>query len=356
MDKLKVIHVGLGRWGFDWAKEVFQKTPEVEVVAYVDRDPAALSRAQTLLGVPSEICFTDLATALQAVVSDAVIVALPIGLHVPVAMQALEAGKHVVVEKPFAPTPVEALPVVELAERLGLTLMVSQNYRHSPVAIAAAKLVRSGDLGPLCSIKIDFRRHAPSQAYPYWGLPDPLLVDMSVHHFDLMRMIIGEEPRELNCRTWNPPGSPFEGDPSGAIVSLFPSGITVSYRGTWLDQGPLTPWAGEWQMDFENGVAFWTSRGTPPDLTLGDRLVVQRPDGALEEMPTVNGRRDRPAVLLAFAEAIRTGREPEYFSSGRDNLGTLEIIDATLKSSAARGAPVTLSKPGSFSILSPTGS
>lgn len=43
-----------------------------------------------------------------------------------------------------------------------------------------------------------------------------------------------------------------------------------------------------------------------------------------------------------FSEAIRTGREPAYFTSGRSNLGTLEIIDATLKSAAARGAPITL--------------
>ena len=343
MDRLRVIHVGLGRWGFDWAKTVFHQAPEVEVVAYVDRDAAALSRAQATLGVSAEICFTDLAVALRAVDAEAVVIALPIDLHVEVAMEALEAGKHVLVEKPFAPSPAQALPVVSLAERLGLTLMVSQNYRHSPVAIATANLVRSGELGALRSVKIDFRKNAPRDGYPYWGLPNPLLVDMSVHHFDLMRMIIGEEPVELNCRTWNPPGSPFEGHPSGAIVSLFPSGVTVSYRGTWLDEAPQSAWAGEWQMDFENGALFWTLRD-PLDLTAGERLLIQRKGGPVEEAPTPNGRRDRPGVLQAFSEAIRTGREPAYFTSGRNNLGTLEIIDATLRSAAARGAPVTLAR------------
>lgn len=341
MDKLRLIHVGLGRWGFDWASNVYHQTPEVEVAAYVDRDQAALLRAQATLGVSPQICFTDLATALQRVDADAVVIALPIELHVPVAIQALEAGKHVLVEKPFAPSPAEALPVVALAERLGLTLMVSQNYRHSPVAIAAANLVRSGELGALRSVKIDFRKNAPRDGYPYWGLPNPLLVDMAVHHHDLMRMIIGEDPTELNCRTWNPPGSPFEGDPAGAVVTHFPGGVTVSYRGTWLDEAPQSAWAGEWQFDFENGVAYWALR-EPTDLTAGERLLVQRKGGAIEEVPVPNVRRDRPGVLAMFSEAIRTGREPAYFTSGRSNLGTLEIIDATLKSAAARGAPITL--------------
>jgi predicted dehydrogenase len=342
MSRPKLIHVGLGRWGFDWARDVFPQAPEVEVVAYVDRDLAALSRAQAKLGAPADICFTDLAAAFQVVDADAVVVCLPIEHHVPVTVQALEAGKHVIVEKPFARSPAEALPVVLLAERLGLTLMVSQNYRRYPAAVMAANIVRSGFLGQLCSIKIDFRRLAPSEGYKYWGLPDPLLVDMAVHHYDLMRMVIGEEPFELSCRTWNPPGSPFEGDPSGAIVASFPSGVTVSYRGSWLDHGPQTAWAGEWQMDFENGVVFWTSRGDPPDRSARDQLTVQRSRSPAQEPPLIKGPHDRPAVLGAFAEAIRTGREREYFSSGRDNLGTLEIIEATLKSSAMKGASVTL--------------
>lgn len=341
MEKLRLIHVGLGRWGSDWAKTVFQHTPEVEVVGFVDRDEAALARAQQLPGVVPAMCFTDLATALRTVEAEAVVIALPIELHVPVAIEALEAGKHVLVEKPFAPTPAEALPVVQLAERLGLTLMVSQNYRHSPAAIAVANLVRSGELGALRAIKLDFRKNALRDGYPYWGLPNPLLVDMSVHHHDLLRMIVGEEPTELNCRTWNPPGSPFEGDPAGAIVMQFPSGVTVSYRGTWLDAAPQSAWAGEWQLDFEHGALFWALRDTN-ELSSGERLLIQRQGGPLEELPTATGRRDRPGVLAAFAEAIRTGREPAYFTSGRNNLGTLEIIDATLKSAAARGAPVAL--------------
>ena len=345
MDKLKLIHVGLGRWGFDWASTVYRQTPEVEVAAFVDRDEAALLRAQTTLGVLPAIGFTDLAAALRTVDVDAVVIALPIELHAPIAIQALEAGKHVLVEKPFARSPAEAMPVVAMAERLGLTLMVSQNYRHSPVAIAAANLVRSGELGALRSVKIDFRKNAPRDGYPYWGLPNPLLVDMAVHHHDLMRMIIGEDPVELNCRTWNPPGSPFEGDPSGAIVSLFQSGITVSYRGTWLDEAPQSAWAGEWQMDFEHGVAHWVLR-EPTNITAGERLLIQRKGGSIEEVPVPDVRRDRPGVLAMFAEAVRTGREPAYFTSGRSNLGTLEIIDATLKSAATRGAPVTLAQYG----------
>lgn len=344
MSRLKLIHVGLGRWGFDWAREVFHQTPEVEVAAYVDRDPTPLLRLQAELGVSADICFTDLAAALEAVEADAAVVSLPLEHHVAVTMQALEAGKHVVVEKPFARSPAEAAPVVSLAERLGLTLMVSQNYRYYPTPVMAADIVRSGQLGPLHSVKIDFRRHAPSEGYRYWGLPDPLLVDMAVHHYDLMRMVVGEEPCEINCRTWNPPGSPFTGDPAGAIVALFPSGVSVSYRGTWLDRAPQTAWAGEWQMDFENGVVFWTSRGDRPDGVMRDRLTIHRPGAPIEDLQLVRGRHDRPAVLQAFSQAVGTGGAPRHFSSGRDNLRTLEVLDAALQSAAMKGAAVTLAQ------------
>ncbi|SEE04202.1 Predicted dehydrogenase [Rhizobiales bacterium GAS191] len=339
MDKIRLTHIGLGRWGFDWARDILPGHPDVEVVAYVDSDEAALGRVQEELGASPGICFAETRAALRSVASDGVVICLPIALHAPVAREALQAGRHVVVEKPFTATLQEAHELADLAEARRRVLMVSQNYRYFPAPVMAAEFVRQGHFGKLSQIKIDFRRNAPVEGHNYWALRNPLLVDMAVHHYDLTRMIVGEDPVELSCRSWNPPGSPFTGDPCGAIVLTFPNGVAVSYRGSWLDQGPQTAWAGEWQMDFERGSVLWTSRADRPNSLARERFATKRPNAetkvqTLPRMP-LHGRK---GVLAAFATVIRTGREPPDFPSGRSNIATLAIIEAALKSSAATGA------------------
>jgi predicted dehydrogenase len=343
MSKLRVTQVGLGRWGFDWARFVFPGHPDAEIAAVVDREEAPLQRAQTELGVPRGQCFRSLGDALAAVECDAVVSVLPIALHAPAAEEALAAGKHVLTEKPFTETIRQAGELVSLAEANGRVLMVSQNYRYFPATQLAADFVRSAWLGALQQIKVDFRRNALVEGYSYWGMQNPLVVDMAVHHFDLMRMVVGEDPTEVNCRTWNPPSSPFDSDPCGAMVIQFPSGVVVSYRGSWLDQGPQTAWAGEWQMDFEQGTVVWTARADPPNRLRRDRLVMRRPNNEpeVQDLPPMP-LHDRRGVLTAFAQAIRTGRDPQFFPSGRANIGTLAIIAAALRSAQTGGAPVRL--------------
>ena len=129
MNKIKLIHVGLGRWGFDWAQHIYPGNSDVEPVAYVDNDPEALRRAQSKLGSPSQKFFPTLSDAIAATDAEAVVVALPLALHAVVAREALLAGMHVIVEKPFTHTLAEAHNLVDLAEKGSRVLMVSQNYR-----------------------------------------------------------------------------------------------------------------------------------------------------------------------------------------------------------------------------------
>src|SRR5688572_10198401 len=110
-------------------------------MAFVDADAATLELAQSTLGLPPERCFPSLEAALARVEAEAAVLTVFIAGHVPVAITALEAGLHVLVEKPFAPSVAEALPVVERAEALGKTLMVSQNYRFYPAARKATALL-----------------------------------------------------------------------------------------------------------------------------------------------------------------------------------------------------------------------
>src|SRR3954467_5167598 len=110
---LRFVQVGMGGWGRDWAKRVIPTVKTVTPVARVDADPKALEMAKTELGLPDEECFTSLSAALAATDAEAVLITAQLGGHVPVALEAIAAGKHVLVEKPFAASVAEARPVVE---------------------------------------------------------------------------------------------------------------------------------------------------------------------------------------------------------------------------------------------------
>jgi len=103
----------------------------------------------------------------------------------------------------------------------------------------------------------------------------------------------------------------------------------VSYRGSWISAGPITPWAGEWAMEFEGGQVAWTSRSDRG--VLNDRVVVRPRRGRPRVVPLPSmDRVDRAGTLTEFATALREGREPE--TSGRDNLKTLAFTFASIES------------------------
>jgi len=328
---LRVVQVGLGEWGHDWAWRINPTVDEVEVVGYVDSDPRALQLLGKQLPVAPGQCFKSLADAVEATRPDAALITTTLAGHEPLTRMALEAGLHVLVEKPFTDTLECARELVGLAAARSRTLMVSQNYRHFPAPRMAAKLMGEGAFGELYSITIDFRRNAASPPKPqrrHHSDEEPLLLDMSIHHFDLLRMILGREPDSVRCEAQSPPWSGFAGPPS-AVASIRFGAVQVSYRGSWISAGPITPWAGEWAMEFEGGQVAWTSRGDRG--ILNDRVVVRPRRGRprVVALPSLD-RVDRAGTLTEFATALREDREPE--TSGRDNLRTLAFTFAAIES------------------------
>ncbi len=335
---IRLIQVGLGNWGQDWYARIVSQDGDVETVGWVEVDAKALERAREKLKLPQDRCFLTLEEALGKVEADAVLITASLPGHVPSALTALKANLHVLVEKPFARTIAEAQQVVALAEERGRILVVSQNYRFARAARAAAEQVREQVLGRVGSVSLDFRRYAntaPVEGHRHYQLWHPLLVDMSIHHFDLLRLVLGQEPVQVMCKTWNPPWSHFVQPPAAAATITFDGGAVVNYRGSWVSMGPQTNWSGEWRMDCEQGEIVWTGRGEIPDqVTL---RPLDKPERSLKlaELAYV----DRAGSLHSFVEAVRTGKTPE--TSGRDNLKTLALMYACIES-AETGLPVNI--------------
>lgn len=338
---VRIIHVGLGGWGGNWARTAIPEVSEVEVVGIVDPSAATLEAVRTDLGLPTTAAFASLTEALAAVEADAVVITAPAVTHVPLALEALEAGKHVLVEKPFANTTDEAVTAVRRAEELGLVLQVSQNYRWYPAPRVVQDLLAKDTVGEVSAISIDFRQwdnDQPVGTYPHYAFPHAMINDMAIHHFDLLRMVTGREAVRVYARASYPEYSKYQDEAVASMIIELDDGLVVSYRGSWLSRAPRTAWAGEWSIQGEDGELWFTSRSGAPNAVEGDRVTVRRTqddEAVAVELPALE-HTDRQGGLQAFARSVSGGPAPA--TSGRDNLRSLALMEAAGRS-AASGRP-----------------
>jgi predicted dehydrogenase len=321
---MRVIQVGLGGFGQSWA-EIARAADEVEIVSAVDPSSAARARAVATLHLNEAAVFADLERALAAVAADGVLVITPPDTHHAVATAALRAGKHVLLEKPLATTIDEARDLVQTADAVDRILMVSQNYRYRPGAVAARQVIAQDLLGDLVAVRVRCLRdtrdawHADNFRY---AMRHPFVLDMSIHHTDLLRALTGQEVTAIYAQGWRVPDSPYQHDPAVAATMTLSGGATVLYEGDWATRAPETSWNGEWELVGERGRLTWT--GPSNDVmssTLQLHLRGEEPHELLLPHLKVS---DRTASLALFAEAVRTGQEPE--TSGRDNIRSLAIV------------------------------
>ena len=334
---MRVVQVGLGLWGRSWA-DVVRDAEGAELAAVVDPAPEAQLFAEVELGLLPECRHASLGEALEVIDCDCVLVVTPPETHHEVVVEALEAGKHVLVEKPLDTTLSGACTLVEAASRAGRTLMVSQNYRFNAPFRTVQGLVKNGVLGELASIKVGCRRDTralfPPDDFRY-SMRHPYVLDMAVHHLDLLRAMTGKEVCQIHGRSWGAPDSPFRHHPAVAALIDLEDGCPVLYEGTWAHRGLETSWNGEWEVVGEGGLLTWSGAGE--DRNVGEVLLqpwgevprpVEQPRLALTE---------RAAVLQALIAAIESGEEPETDAS--DNLGSLAAM-LGLVESIESGAPV----------------
>jgi predicted dehydrogenase len=308
------------------------EAPGLELAAVVDPDPEVRTHVGATPG------YRVLEDALEAVECDAVLVASPPGTHHVVAKVALEAGKHVLCEKPLAPNLQDAFDLVETADKAERVLMVSQNYRYNPPFRAVQRLLMEGELGELASIEISCRRDTRTLFAPddfRYSMRHPYVLDMSIHHFDLIRAATGRDVRCVYARSWRVPDSPFVHHPAVAAILDLEAGVPVIYQGDWATHEPETSWNGEWEIVGEAGRLLWS--GSNEDRGTGE-VVFER----WGRQPCPVEQRDlefveREATLQALRAAIEGGKPPE--TAAADNVRSLAAMLGCV-SSIESGEPV----------------
>jgi predicted dehydrogenase len=338
---IKVIQVGLGGMGNAWINTV-QASDEVEYAGFVEISDSISETQAERYKLDTKRIFRSLPAALAALKSDGgvdgVIDVTPPQFHKEIALTALEAGIPVLAEKPLSGTLEDALEIVAAANKTGVLHMVAQNYRYSRQAQTIKRLLNSGEMGAVGAITISFFKGLLFDGFRA-EMRYPLVVDMSIHHFDMLRFFTGSEPVSIYARSWNPPWSWIAGD-SAAFVSLEMADQTrVSYNASWSATGQVTPWNANWRFDCANGVItlqddqVWKQKFKGFDDSPGFPHIKNDPGTEVElvDIPHVA----QAYLLHEFYEAITSGNPPA--TTCQDNIKSLTLIFDIIRSIESGG-------------------
>jgi len=306
---MKIGVIGLGFMGRTHL-QALRNIPQAQVVMVASDDPVALSGDLTgatgNLGTSGERFdfsgmrkYSDWQDAVRDPDVEAVDLCLPTYLHAPAAIAALEAGKHVLVEKPMALNGEEADRMLEAAARAGRILMTAHVLRFFPEYMPLVDLQRSGRMGPARAAL--FRRRC---AAPTWGtwLKDPAksgggVFDLLIHDVDMAIHLFGL-PEAVSATGYT---NAELGLDLVTGTFYYNNGFTVVITGGWHHTGSY-PFSMEYTVSFEEGTLEYSSQGRPPTLYTRS--------GEEQHLP-VPDKDGYQAEIEYFLECASQGKRPE---------------------------------------------
>ena len=303
---------------------------QFDVVAVGSRTQESADRYAQEKGIASAHGSYDALLADPAV--EAVYISLPNGMHTDWTIRALEAGKHVLCEKPFSRHPLDVERAFDLSERAGLVLSEGFMWRHNPQADAIVNLVRDGVVGPLRMIRASFSFQLAAVHGPDDARFDPLLdggslMDVGCYCLSGMRLIAGEPVRVTATQYVGPTG-----------VDLAFSG-TAEFEGGVLghfDCGFVLPLRHEIEVVGEDGSLFvadpWHIK--EPGIEIRRMTPSREPISEMLHMPAVDSYRlqmENVSGAIRGTADLRLGRA--------DARGQARAI-AALYESAERGMTI----------------
>jgi predicted dehydrogenase len=335
--------IGAGYWGPNLVRNALQ-SPSTRLTGVCDVE---LGRAEQLAGSYSGVAATDdLKRLLEDPEVEAVAVATPAGTHLEVAMAAIEAGKHVLVEKPLASSFDEGLALVNAAAERGVVLMCDHTYCYTPAVTRIRELVRSGELGDLQfidSVRINLGL-VQRDVNVLWDLAPH---DLSILDFILPR---GCSPLAVAAHGADPLGA---GRACIAYLTLqLPGGAIAHVHVNWLSPIKVRTTT----IGGSNRTLVWDDLNPSQRIAVYDRGVDLAdpqeigPDDRRQAFvsyrsgdmvaPALPEREALQGVMAEFATCIRTGRRS--LTDGWSGLRVLDVLEAASRSLEFQGAVVPL--------------
>src|SRR6266568_4391407 len=324
---LRIAVVGCGYWGSKHVR-VLHSIDGVDEVALVDAEQSRL--ASLARAYPGARSFSTLRAALPHI--DAVVVATPPSSHVAVALQAIDAGKHVLVEKPLAPTTGGARHLISAAARAGVTLMTGHTFEYNPAVWKLRELVQSRVLGEVYYI---------DSARLNLGLYQSdvnVIFDLAPHDVSIINHVLGEQPVAVQAWASRHAHPRFE---DVAYLRLFYEDhrLSANIHVSWLDPCKVrrVTAVGSEKM------AVYDDLAAEERIRVLDKGVCPQPDGdnglavvqALEAAE-LSRRLGRPVLLEELSSPHRSVRTLSH-ANGHSRAGWPPMPPPV---PAANGAPV----------------
>ena len=341
--------IGAGQIAY-YAAEAVLRHPHAKLVAIQDLH---LERLKTLQKKHSlEFAHETVEDLLANKSVDAVYIAVPNKFHIPLAIQALEAGKHVILEKPFAMNAQEAEKAIAVAEKAGLVLTVGMNQRFSADSQKIKQLIEQGVLGEIYHAKAHWMRRSGIPKLGTWFANREMagggsLYDIGVHMLDLCLWTMNNfEPVSVTGATYTEFGNrglgeggwglsdrvdkaPFDVDDFATALIRFANGATVSLDTSWACHQAMGNREGVDVYGTEGGATlrpaklFRGSAGLPATYEIVDELkmslkmphqerfhnFINYLRGEEELCVTTHQALVVQKILDAIAESNRTGKE-----------------------------------------------
>ena len=324
--------VGLGNLSINQILPAFAKCEKSKPVAFVSGHPDKANKLALRYGVkPNNIYnYQNYDSIRNNPEVDVIYVVLPNGMHAEYTVRGLEAGKHVLSEKPMANSPAECQHMIDAAKTANRKLMVAYRCRYEPYNQEAIRIAKSQELGPTQMILADagFPIGDPIQ----WRLNKKLagggsLMDIGIYALNASRYLTGEEPHEVNAMLYSTPGDPrFQEVEEHVTFQLrFPSGILANCSSSYgyFQQSHFRVMGTEARLEMDpatwySGLRMWIERGN----TIEER-----------ELPVVD---HFAAEMDHMSECVLNDKQP--LTPGEEGLRDLTLIHAIYQAAQSGGA------------------
>lgn len=335
-DKLRFGIIGCGRVAPRHAQSVRQ-LDRAELVAVADKVESRVNHFSAEYGAQPH---TDYRALLDRDDVDVVNICTPSGLHAQMGIDALQAGKHVIVEKPIALSTADADRLIATAGSTGKKLCVILQNRYNPPMQDIYRIVHSGRIGRILLGNATVRWYRPQSYYEdewhgTWAMDGGALMNQSIHHIDALQWLMGDvESVYAYTATL---AHHMEAEDVGVAVFRFRSGALGSVEGSTVT----------YPQNLEGSVAIFGERGS---LKVGgtalNRKVMWKIDGELEQEaeiitadvvdpPSVYGHSHK-LVIDEMIDAVLNDRQPAtHGAEARKSLALVEAIYDSARSGAA---------------------
>ena len=334
MSKTRIAVAGAGLIGRSHIN-VVQASATVELTAVVDPSPQADAIARAA-GVPLYRTLEDL---LQQARPDGIVLATPNQLHVPQALQCIEAGVSCLLEKPIAPTVAEAEALVTAAEMRGARLLIGHHRAHSPIMAKACAVVQSGQLGRVVGVMGSATFFKPDHYFDDgpWRREvggGPILINM-IHEVHNLRMLCGEVTAVQAIKSHALRG--FAVEDTVAISLQFASGALGSFL-----LSDVAASARSWEHTSQENKAYPTYEDEDCYVISGTDGTLSVPTMRLKTYPRAEDRSWWKPFEVGVVGMVREDplkRQMEHFGavvrgevaplvSARDGLQNLRVTEA----------------------------